>query len=837
MLRKTLSLDGEWALRFCDAGEGEAADWPRTGIAGEGAYTAQVPGDVHLDMVRAGVIKEPLFGENAKRCEWMEEKDWWYSTTFEVPEEFIGDRVELCFEGLDTLADIWLNGQPGGQSRNALVGYTVNVTDAIRPGENLLVVRVDCGLRWAREQDLTPYQAGERPGDPREMARIFLRRAQFSVAWDWAPRLMTCGLWRSVELRSYPTLALRDVFLAAQLTGTGARISAQFEVDCFSDTETEVFLHLRLEGEHGVQKQLEATLVPGYNLLTDAFTIQNPRLWWPNGLGEPYLYDVTCDLLLDGQVADSRSFHYGIRQIELRQEPLGDEEGQSFTLIINGVPVYCKGANWVPADSIMARVRPEKYEALVEEAVEAHFNMFRVWGGGIYEDDAFWEACDRKGIMVWQDFLFACSYVPDDRPDFVAQVEREAELIIKRLRNRASLVLWCGNNENQWIFRNRIPNPGPLYGWRIYHEVLPQACAHLDPTRPYWPSSPYGGLDCNSERLGDRHAWDISLGQDDVGRVRYKDYGADRGKFISEYGFLAPPVRDALERCLPADEIAVGSPSWDFHNNTFERGVVGTALREHFGREMEELSLEDYLLLAQAFQAEAYCYTLSHFRRRKFATSGTLFWMYSDCWGATAGWTIVDYYLNRKPSFYGVQRAFAPLMVSFREEANGLSIWLVNDTLTDARGVLEYGWGIFDSPDLHVLGRERVLAGANGSQKLVHLLLLDLPEEERQRRYYWVRFLQGDRVVSQDCHFLAAWKDLSLSPVKLERSLQPLGGNAYRLTVKANCFAWGVWIDHGPEVHVDDNFFDLLPGEAHEVILRGPEEAVEGISVRALEVL
>jgi len=833
VLTKTLSLDGEWALRFCDAGQGEAANWPQTGVPDEGAYAAHVPGDVHLDMVRAGVIEEPLFGENAKQCEWMEEKDWWYSTTFEVAEEFIGDRVELHFEGLDTLADVWLNGQQLGQSRNALVGYTVDVTDAIHSGGNLLVVRVDCGLRWAREQDLTPYQAGEGPGDPREMARIFLRRAQFSVVWDWAPRLMTCGLWRSVELRSYETVALRDVYLATQLTDTGARINVQFEVNCFSDAEREVFLCLRLDGENGVEKQLEATVVPGYNLLTDVLSIQNPRLWWPNGLGEPYLYDVTCDLLLNDQVEDSRSFRYGIREIELRQEPLGDEEGQSFTIAVNGVPVYCKGANWVPADSIMARVRPEKYESLVDDAVEANFTMLRVWGGGIYEDDAFWDACDRKGIMVWQDFLFACSLVPDDRPDFVAQVKREAELIIKRLRNRASLVLWCGNNENQWIFRRLRPE-GPFYGWRVYHELLPQLCAQLDPNRPYWPSSPYGGLDPNSEQLGDRHAWDISLGRRDEGRVHYRDYAADGGKFISEYGFLAPPVRDTLECCLPADEISVGSPSWEFHNNTLERGVVGMALRAHFGREIGDLSLEDYLLLAQAFQAEAYRYTLSHFRRRKFATSGTLFWMYSDCWGATSGWTIVDYYLNRKPSFYAVRRAFAPLMVSFKEEANGLSIWLVNDTLADARGVLEYGWGTFDSPDLHVLARERVVSGANCSQKLMHLLLLDLSENERKRRYYWVRFLQGDRMVSQDHYFLAMWKDLSLSLLKLDRSLQPLGGDEYRLTVKADRFAWGVWIEHRPELRVSDNFFDLLPEQAHEVILRGPEEAVEGISVRTI---
>jgi len=374
-----------------------------------------------------------------------------------------------------------------------------------------------------------------------------------------------------------------------------------------------------------------------------------------------------------------------------------------------------------------------------------------------------------------------------------------------------------------------------FYGWKVYHELLPKICARLDPTRPYWPSSPYGGLDMNSELIGDRHAWDIYLGRQGESRVYYKDFKTDRGKFISEFGFLAPPIMDTLKRCLPEDEIRPGSPSWNFHNNTFERDAVRYALKVHFNREIEDLSLEEYLILSQTYQAEAYRYALSHFRRRQYCTSGALFWMFSDCWGATTGWTIVDYYLNRKPSFYAVKRVFAPIMVSFKEEENGISIWLVNGMLEDIRGQLEYGWGTFDSDKLRVLGREEVMVIANTSKELAQISFPKLSDEEQRNLYYWVRFKRDGQIVSEDRYFLVPWKDLKLAPVKLEYSLKPLGNDEYVLRIKADRFAWMVEVKfRESEVKINDNYFDLLPGETREVLLKGPREAVEKLSVNAL---
>ncbi|MCX8170882.1 MAG: hypothetical protein N3E47_02760 [Candidatus Bathyarchaeota archaeon] len=835
--RLELPLDGVWSLKYCDPGEGEKSGWPTRGVGGEGAYPAQVPGDVHMDLVKAKVIEEPLFGENAKSCEWMENKDWWYSRTFMVDQDFIQDHVELCFEGLDTIADVWLNGQYLGRSTNALIPWVADVTNVIKPGENLLVVRLDCGIRWAMKQDLSKYYGDEKV-NPREASRIFLRRAQFSVGWDWAPRLMTMGIWRPVKLRSYKILALRSILLTSHIIdgGAKAKIKVLIEAECFTNKEQEVFFDMKLIGDGGtIVKRLESTLAPGYNIISTNIFVEKPCLWWPNGYGEPYLYDFTCNVLSsDGEILDSTNFKYGIREVDLLEEPLPGDEGQSFTVMINGRKVFCKGADWVPADSIMSRVDSGKYERLICEAREADFNMLRVWGGGIYEDDAFYDACDRHGIMVWQDFMFACSQIPDDREEFVKEVAREIELVVKRLRNHPCIVLWCGNNENQWIFRN-LRRDGKFYGWRVYHELMPKICTALDPSRPYWPSSPYGGLDANSEKLGDRHSWDIYLFRRDESRTYYKDFRRDRGKFITEFGWLAPPVMDTLKRCLPSNELWYGSPSWNFHNNTFERGAIKCALKVHFGKDIEELSLQELLMLSQIFQAEAYRYVISHFRRRKYYTSGVLFWCFNDCWGATASWSIIDYYLNRKPSFYAVKRAFAPIMVSFQEEADGLSIWLINDTLNPIRGELEYGWGSFDADNVSVLGREEITVAADASQRLIHLLLPKLSEEERRSRYYWASFTKDGKMLSRDISLMAPWKDLKLKPVNIEWTVDSLGNEVFALKIRSDKFAWIVGVESDdPNITFSDNYFSLLPKENYEVKVRGPRRSIESLKITAI---
>jgi beta-mannosidase len=841
MATERISLDGEWCLRWCDVGEGEDAGWQASGVAEEGSIPARVPGMTHLDLYAAGKIPDPLVGRNAEELEWMEEKDWWYSRTFELAEDQIGEPVEIVFEGLDCFADTWVNGRQVGSSRNALVEWRGDIADSVKAGENLVVVRLDTGLRWAVKQDLSRLLVTSGRTD-REKARAYLRHSQFSFGWDWAARLVTAGIWKPVRVEVHRDVALRDVCVRTRLGPEGeAVLTVLAELEVFGDAERDVVLEFSLGDAGGTS--LRYTLAPGFNLVTHEFSVTDPILWWPCGLGEPHLYDFECRAVdrESGHELAAAGFPIGVREIQIAQEPLPGDEGQSFTFVVNGVPTFAKGANWVPADSLLSRVTPDRYETLIGEARGANFNMLRVWGGGTYEADAFWEACDRLGIMVWLDFQFACAMIPDDDPAFRAEVEREAELVVRRLRNHPSLALWCGNNENQAIYRGESGADQAFYGWKTYHEILPRACAQLDPTRYYWPSSPYGGPRHGDSDIGDTHSWQVSLmGDAPGGLCDYRHYRHDRSKFASEYGFLAPPVRATLEQGLPRDEICVGSPSWQFHANRFETGIpVGgapsvfeQAFEKLFKRSKDEMELDAFIRLTQAWQAEAYRCSLSHFRRRKFLTSGTLFWMYNDCWVASSGWTIIDYYLRRKPSYYMVRRVFAPEMLSFAEDEGGLSLWLVNDHVHAVDGVLEYGCGSFSQATTQVLGRANYVVPGNRSHRLLALPLSDLVPEQAADRFYWARWLRNGELLSWQHHWLAPWGDVSLADPALKWQVSTGADGEHVLDLSAERYAWMVELGPADELDAEDNYFDLAPGQSRTLRVCGPEEAVKQLTVR-----
>jgi beta-mannosidase len=639
---KEIDLNGEWRLAGCAPGAGDAQGWAYAGVPADMAIPAQVPGDVHLDLLRAGRIEDPLFGKNSLDCRWIEARDWWYCRTFTVDESLLEEpgNVELHAAGLDLTAEIWLNGQHVGGHNNQFVPATFDVTSVVRPGENLLVVRLDVGLQAAPSDRRRYVHISSLPASG--LPRMWMRKAQFCFGWDWAPRLLTCGIWRPITLRFQEQVAIRDVAIVSDLLPSGAaRLRVKAELESFAGAARAAHVRMELAGDDTEVLDLDATLLPGVNPLSAEMIVPQPRLWWPRPLGEPYLYDFSLEVAarataealhsrgpsagattqkLHAAVLDRYETRVGIRQIELRQEPLPGDEGTGFTIVVNGEPVFCHGANWAPADSIPARLTPDRYAALIGAAAEANINMLRIWGGGIVEDPCFYRLCDEAGIMVWQDFLFACSLYPDDNAEFRGIIRREAEAIVRQLRNHACLVLWCGSNENDWITWRRV-NAGwrlpTFYGREIYHKILPDVCARLDPTRPYWPSSPYGGDDPNSETSGDRHHWDVPLNlKDPAERLDFRRWGAERGKFISEFGMLAPPSVESLSRFLSPEEVAVGSPGWRFHNNLFEMDNLATSLRLYWG-EPESLSLHEYVLATQMIQAEAMKVAVEHQRHRQ----------------------------------------------------------------------------------------------------------------------------------------------------------------------------------------------------------------------------
>lgn len=810
---RSLVLDGEWQFRADSDSE-----W----------LPAIVPGDVHLDLLRNGKIDDPLYGTNAEKCKWIEEKTWIYRKVFNVSRDFIKEKVELVFEGLDLDAEIFLNGVKIGEHHNAFIPYIIDVTSSIKEGENELLVYIDVGKKRVKDKPLEKYLVDE------SYYRIWMRKPQFVFGWDWGPYLPTCGIWRSVSLKSYEGIAIRDVFLKSSILEDKVRMEIELEIEnvLSQPIEVELFITLKGEKEDGLGEKFIAN--PGINKKSYSLIINNPKLWYPAPIGDPYLYDCKVTVSKDGNNLDSYSTKYGIREIMLIKEPI--EEGESFIISINGKKVFCKGADWIPADSIIANVSKEKYEKLIELAKEANFNMFRIWGGGIYEDPYFYELCDKNGIMVWQDFMFACAPYPDDDEEFMKEVEKEARVIIKQLRNHPSLVVWCGNNENQWIHYMGAwgGKDTRLYGSKIYDELLPRLCKELDPTRPYWPSSPYCGEDPNSEECGDRHAWSLSIQTEDpYERVNYKLYALDKGKFITEFGQLAPPLKKSLEQFTPKDELYIDSLTWKFHNNTFERGNIKASL-ERFFIPQEKLTLDEYLMGGQMIQAEALKFALEHWKRRIFNTAGELFWMYSDCWGTTGGWVVVDYYLRKKPSYYYVKRVFEPINVSLREEEDRVDVFVTNELYKNSILDVEYGIKNFTGDTL-IKGKAKIEVKGLGTVKVGEIDTSKILGKDRNNCFVYARIYENGQCLSWNRIFLLDFKDLEIPKANIMPELVKLERGRYRLDLSTDNFAWMVYLELTDDIEVSDNYFDIFPQEKYSVMLTSPIDiTIDDIKIHSL---
>ena len=838
-----INLNGTWALHYTDPSEDKISEFSQKGIAGLG-IKAKVPGDVHLDLLNAGIIKEPLYGKNAELCKWVQEKDWWYSREFIVPRDFIKEKAELYFAGLDTSADIWLNGRKIGKHNDMFISYSFDVTGEIKEGKNLLVVRVDPGLRSVKNkvnEDRYPHISSL---EKNSSFRMWLRKAQFSFKWDWAPYLLTCGIWREVELRSYKKLAIRNIFVCPDFQQGGkAKLSIFTEVENFFSREVSVILTYALQGEKKYSWEEEGKIQAGLNSIKKDLFIDKPVLWWPHPLGEPFLYSLQLKIIQvdNREIIDCKKEKFGIRKIELVQDPLG-KEGKSFTVKVNGEKVFCKGTNWAPADSIVARVSRDKYRYLLESAKKAHINMFRIWGGGVYEDPYFYDLCDELGIMVWQDFMFACAFYPDDNPKFCEEVRHEANIVVKRLRNHPCLVLWCGNNENDWIYRRRVEagqNLPTFYGGKIYHQILPDVCARLDPTRPYWPSSPYGGEDPNSEYWGDRHHWDVPINiSDPIKRVDFSLWLKDKGKFISEYGTFSVSSLESLKKFIPPDELYIGSSAWRYHGNQFEKDTLNTALEFYFGCKVKDITLEDYILLTQFLQAETLKSSLEYFRQRKYRCSGALIWMHSDCWGTISSFSLIDYYLVKKPAFYFVKRAFEPTIITFQEgKKDELCLWIVNDTPKECRGQLEYGiLNLANSKTIYTNVVQTIIP-PNASLQVADLKLS--PGTERKSLVF--AYLKSNKqVLTSNRYFPTKFQFRKLKLPKIQtirRQVKRISKDVFSLTLWTDKFVWGVCLNFPEEVELNDNYFDLFPHGRKEIMLRGKEEKVNQLKINTMNAL
>jgi beta-mannosidase len=556
--------------------------------------------------------------------------------------------------------------------------------------------------------------------------------------------------------------------------------------------------------------------------------LPEPKLWWPHGSGAQPLYTAVVALRLGEEVVDAVPVVFGVRTVRLLQEP--DDEGRSFIMEINGRKIFCKGADWIPADTFLPRVTDEKYDRLLTMARDANMNMIRVWGGGIYEQDRFYELCDRLGLMVWQDFMFACGEYPEI-PSFLEDVRHEAEQVVLRLRNHPSIVFWCGNNECEWYFCTTHPGKSPdkMRGATIFRDLLPSVVDAVDGTRPYWRSTPFGDGFPNDEGNGNHHEWEVWSAWKD-----YNGYRDVKARFVSEFGFQGPPDRRTMERIMLPEDRFPQSVVMEHHNKQVEGPErLFRFMAAHFTMPSD---WDSFFHTGQLMQAEALRCAVEHWRRRKYRTAGALFWQLNDCWPVTS-WAVIDGDLRPKAAYHFARRFFAPTLISFAERDGMVEVWGTHDGIEDIEGRLAVQIRTLSGK---LVWREFVPVNlaADASRVLCVIPAAVLQKVDPSTVSITAELVSGRRHIAGNRHYLREIKHLQLPRPRLTVSLKVVARGVYRARVRTNAFAIGVAlsVERG-EAEFRDNWFTLEAGETREVEFTSalsPAAARRAIKVRAL---
>ncbi|MEA4889379.1 MAG: beta-mannosidase [Clostridiaceae bacterium] len=811
-----MNLNSDWLLR-CE----ELSCGPECAAAvmvkNEDWLPAVVPGDIREPLLTAGLIKEPLEGLNCFASEWVENKSWWYLKHFTVDEAFLSHEViELVLESVDYGADIFLNGHHLGLHLSSFYPFRREAGKYLQIGDNTLLIRLSAGLERVNPDDMQPYnmtsEEERRPGRG-DKRKGFLRKPQYSFGWDWQPRVASCGIMKDVWLEGHRQAAIRWAHTQVKSLEPDARLQFLIEIENFhpfATLDADLQVVISLDGAVVAVKKTDLLLRSGINPVEVELTVAGAELWWPNGMGGQPLYQAEIALSAGELKIDYPAYQFGIRTVELDQSGL-QAGNRLFAFKINGVQTFCKGGDWIPADSLYGRISDSRYTTLVQEARQAGFNMFRIWGGGLYERDIFYQLCDRYGIMLWHDFMFACSEYPDDQEWFARSVENELDYQTRHLGNHPAIVLWCGNNENTWGFSAWWPNTG-YYGARIYNYLAPAAVRRNCPEIPYWNSSPYGGAEPNSSEIGDRHHWgDCMMSPDMMKRIVPEEYDRVTAKFISEYGYIGPSKRSSVERYFDGAPLDITSEIWRHHTNTFEKDTVLAGIKYHY-IDPEKLDIDRYLLYAGLCQGVMYGYSLEAFRFKEQCWGG-LFWMYNDCWGET-GWTIIDYYLSRKISYYFVKRALAPVKLIMRAEEGQIKVVGINERAEPEELLIEFGYRSFDGRT----GDTRQALLTLGPRSRQCVLTFAKGQTDDQQGLYYVRTMCRSDIPTA---FLrtGTFRQMAMPPAAVKvLNCEPIGNNLI-VTLKTDTFAHAVHFNLADEIKLSDDYFDLLPEECRQVIL------------------
>ena len=810
----TIDLNGDWLISgFDPAGTRRISD-----------LSGRVPGQVHPDLERAGLIADPFWRDQADICQWVETYEWRYRRTFTVPAGFSRQWAVLQFDGLDTFATILLNGKELGRTDNMFIPHEFEVSKWLREGENTIEVRFAPPVAAIADK---PYRKQFAVFDATG-ARTYIRRMQCGFGWDWVHRLVSAGIWRSCRIVSYPEVRVNDVFAwTSALSETEAQIQVEV-TSTLRNKEGGSRLCVAILDPKG-EKVWQNTVQAKSGITKMEAQITRPQWWWPNGLGAHTLYQVTAEVVsADDQVLQQETRQIGLRTVSIEEIPDTDNKGKTFTLVINGTRVFAKGGNWVPADPFPSRVTPDKYNRLIGQARDAGVNILRSWGGGIYEPEAFWEACDRMGIMVSQDFLLACADYPEADKAFTAGLKNEFATAARLLRNHPSLVFWCGDNELGL-------NSGPDKDWnfkKFQQEVNTPMMKELDPSRPFRLTSPYGGLDKNnSPRAGDSHrASQLSETMYDSDMRDYrKIIDETYGRFMSEHSTGGSPPKRTLLRFMNESDL-VRHEMWEYHtsDNPYLGRKQGLTIGQVFEREANLLygnpgdDVDRRIRQQEYLQYEFVRLGLEGARRRKFDCSGIQLWMFNDCWPAI-GWSVLDYWGNRKASWYALAAGCRPVMSAAEVTTNAVHWWVSNDQLKPADVTLEIRvqpW----SGKTRWSKKITLTVPANSSVDATNLSLDEIKK---------IMGNDSALVCDLDCaadHDRSWWfpglpLEMKLPSAKLQVS-ERRGEGEGAITIHAENWARVVTLD--ANVDFSDNYFELMPGETRTINWKAPERSFSG---------
>lgn len=783
---------------------------------------ATIPSVVQLDLLNAGLIEDPFYGTNEEKIAWIELENWEYQKDFEVSEDLLQqEAIELVFEGLDTYAEVFVNGVSLLQSDNMFCTWRIDCKKQLKVGKNSLTVVFKSPIK---EKEAAYQSLGYQlpAGNDASSLKVspFVRKAPYHFGWDWGPRIVTMGIWRPVYLEAHSFSQLRDVYFEqTAINAQNAEITTHIQLDYLHSKEEKIQVLIKNGTETLAQKSINIAQRT-HHFKVD-FSINNPELWWCSGLGKPHLYEFTVEVLKGDQLLHTVSKKIGLRKIELIQS--ADSIGTSYYFKLNGRPVFMKGANYIPQDNLLPRVNQKDYNKTIQNAVAANMNMLRVWGGGIYESDYFYEQCDSAGILIWQDFMFACGMYPSDS-SFLANVQKEVQQNVRRLRNHACIALWCGNNEmevawNNWGWQKQFgysPQDSTtiIQGYQtIFNEILPNELAKLDVQQAYVPTSPLSnwGTPENFKHKS-MHYWGVWHG-----RAPFEKYTSNVGRFMSEYGFQSFPSMQTIEHFADSSQWSLESDVMKHHQKSYiGNGMIEKHLETYYPKPS---SFPEFVYLSQLTQAYGISLAIQSHRQSKGHCMGTLYWQLNDCWTGPS-WSSVDYLGNWKALHYQVRDLYKEVLIRAKETKNNqLHLDLVSDKMNAVKGDLLLEVIHFDGTVIKVIKEENLSLPSNQKGLSFEYPISSLFEKNNSKNILVrLRFVSSVEVYEQ-LYYFAAPKDLQLKKSNLETTFKTIEGG-YELTLSTNTLIKNLFVETKFGGNWTDNFFDLLPNESKIIVLR-----------------